>query len=52
MFFVFIEVLFMLGYRPKLHQRLKNSIGKAVMEHRKSQKAQKPGMADGAIPRG
>lgn len=51
-FFVWLECLFALGYRPALHKKLQNSIGKAVLEYRKSQKAQKPGMADGAVPRG
>ncbi|KAG0149504.1 hypothetical protein CROQUDRAFT_59278 [Cronartium quercuum f. sp. fusiforme G11] len=35
-FFVFIEVLFKFGYRKSLQVRLKNRIGKAVLEFRRS----------------
>ncbi|KAM0754740.1 DUF962-domain-containing protein [Meredithblackwellia eburnea MCA 4105] len=34
-FFVFLEVLFMLGYRPALHRRVQNKIGVAITEYRK-----------------
>jgi 2-hydroxy fatty acid dioxygenase len=34
-FFVWCEVLFGLGYKPELHKRLQNRIGKAVYEYRK-----------------
>jgi uncharacterized membrane protein YGL010W len=35
MFFVFLEVLFAVGYRADLHKRLQNRIGKGVLEYRK-----------------
>lgn len=38
-FFVFLEVLFALGYRPELHRELQNSIGKAILEYRRGKKA-------------
>jgi len=34
-FFVWCEVLFGLGYKPELHKRLQNKIGKAVYEYRR-----------------
>ena len=33
-FFVFMEVMFALGYRPALHKRLQNRIGKEVLAYR------------------
>ncbi|CCA72830.1 hypothetical protein PIIN_06766 [Serendipita indica DSM 11827] len=35
-FFVHLEILFALGYRPDLHKALKNSVGVKVTEFRKS----------------
>lgn len=29
-FFVHLEILFYLGYRPELHKQLKNDIGKEI----------------------
>lgn len=37
-----MEVLFYLGYRPKLHKRVQNRIGKAVLKFRQERaRAQK-----------
>lgn len=33
-FFVFLEVIFHLGYRPELHKELKNEVGKLVTRFR------------------
>ncbi|KAM0788155.1 hypothetical protein ACM66B_001317 [Microbotryomycetes sp. NB124-2] len=35
-FFVWLEVLFFLGYRPALHRRLQNRISKEVLAYRRS----------------
>lgn len=35
-FFVYLEILFALGYRPALHKRLQNRVGLAVAEYRSS----------------
>merc|ERR1711977_652946 len=44
-FFVFMEVLFMAGYRPELHKRLQNRIGKEVLAYRQAKKREgKPDM--------
>ncbi|SCV74199.1 BQ2448_6631 [Microbotryum intermedium] len=37
-FFVWLELLFFLGYRPELHKKLQNSIGRSVLAYRKSLK--------------
>ncbi|GAA94717.1 uncharacterized protein L969DRAFT_17526 [Mixia osmundae IAM 14324] len=42
-FFVFMEVLFALGYRRELHKTLKNRIGKAVTAYRRDAKAKGKG---------
>ena len=34
-FFVHLEVLFMLGYRPELHKQLTNDVGKELARIRK-----------------
>ena len=34
-FFVWLEVLFFLGYRPSLHKRLQNRISKQVLAYRR-----------------
>jgi 2-hydroxy fatty acid dioxygenase len=34
-FFVHLEVLFMLGYRPDMHKQLKNDVGKEIARIRK-----------------
>jgi 2-hydroxy fatty acid dioxygenase len=36
-FFVHLEILFMLGYRPEMHKRLKNEIGKEILKIKKSE---------------
>jgi len=36
-FFVHLELLFMLGYRPELHKQLKNDVGKEVARLRREQ---------------
>jgi len=36
-FFVHLEILFALGYRPKMHKRLTNEIGKEIAKMSKSQ---------------
>lgn len=33
-FFVFMEVMFELGYKPELHRRLQNRIGKEIVKYR------------------
>jgi len=38
-FFVFLEILFYLGYKPELHRRLQNRTGKAVAEYRREKAA-------------
>lgn len=38
-FFVWLEVLFALGYRPALYKRLQNKTGVAVAEYRKQRAA-------------
>ncbi|KAK4048602.1 hypothetical protein OIO90_005772 [Microbotryomycetes sp. JL221] len=35
-FFVWLEVLFFLGYKPSLHRRLQNKISHRVLEHRRA----------------
>lgn len=42
-FFVWMECLFMLGYRPALHRRLQNRIGKAVLKFRQQDRKAKAG---------
>jgi uncharacterized membrane protein YGL010W len=37
--FVWLEVLFMLGYNPELHKRIVNSASRNVVAFRKSQQA-------------
>lgn len=37
-FFVFLEVLFNMGYKPALHKRLQNRIGKEVLKYRQGKK--------------
>ncbi|SCV73655.1 BQ2448_6085 [Microbotryum intermedium] len=37
-FFVWLELLFFLGYRPELHKRLQNAIGRSVLAYRKGLK--------------
>ncbi|SCZ98918.1 BZ3500_MvSof-1268-A1-R1_Chr3-1g05708 [Microbotryum saponariae] len=37
-FFVWLELLFFLGYRPELHKKLQNSIGRSVLAYRQSLK--------------
>ncbi|KAJ1750438.1 hypothetical protein LPJ58_005182 [Coemansia sp. RSA 1591] len=37
-FFVFLEVLFALGYRPSLHRELRNEIGSRVLAFRRAAK--------------
>ena len=39
-FFVFLEVLFKLGYRPALHRAINNETGKRILAYRKSQAEQ------------
>lgn len=34
-FFVFLEVLFAVGYRPALHKQVQNKVGIAVTEYRR-----------------
>jgi len=36
-FFVHLELLFMLGYRPELHKQLKNDVGKEIARLRREQ---------------
>ncbi|KIY73785.1 DUF962-domain-containing protein [Cylindrobasidium torrendii FP15055 ss-10] len=36
-FFVFLEVLYMLGYKPALHKRIQNEIGKEITRVRKAE---------------
>ncbi|KAI9136773.1 DUF962 domain-containing protein [Paraphysoderma sedebokerense] len=36
--FVFLEVLFMFGYRPALHKELKSKVGVAILDFKKQQK--------------
>lgn len=36
-FFVFLEVLYMLGYKPELHKRIQNEIGKEITRVRKAE---------------
>ena len=36
-FFVHLEILFSLGYRPAMHRRIKNEIGKEITRIRKAQ---------------
>jgi uncharacterized membrane protein YGL010W len=38
-FFVFMEVLFALGYRPLLHRRIQSKVDKAIEEWKKSKKS-------------
>eukprot|EP01059_Diplonema_ambulator_P010399 TRINITY_DN20422_c0_g1_i1.p1 TRINITY_DN20422_c0_g1~~TRINITY_DN20422_c0_g1_i1.p1 ORF type:complete len:197 (+),score=30.08 TRINITY_DN20422_c0_g1_i1:59-592(+) len=38
-FFVFIEVLFMFGFRKDVHNRVQDIVGKRILEFRKSQAA-------------
>ena len=38
-FFVWLEVLFFLGYRPQLFKRLQNKTGIAVAQYRKERAA-------------
>ncbi|ORY88768.1 DUF962 domain protein [Leucosporidium creatinivorum] len=38
-FFVFLEILFYLGYKPELHRRLQNRTGVAVAEYRREKAA-------------
>jgi uncharacterized membrane protein YGL010W len=37
-FFVHLEVLFKLGYRPEMHKRINNEIGKEIFKIRKADK--------------
>lgn len=39
-FFVFLEVLFKLGYRPALHRAINNETGKRILAFRKAQQGQ------------
>lgn len=50
-FFVWMEILFRLGYRPGLRSRLNDAIEKEVQKYRKS-KAQRPETASSAIING
>lgn len=34
-FFVHLEILFELGYRPEMHKRLQNDVGKEIARIRK-----------------
>jgi uncharacterized membrane protein YGL010W len=36
-FFVHLEILFALGYRPEMHKQLNNEIGKEITKLRKAQ---------------
>jgi len=36
-FFVHLEILFSLGYRPEMHKRLKNEVGKEIARIKKAQ---------------
>lgn len=36
-FFVHLELLFMLGYRPELHKQVKNGVGVEIAKLRKEQ---------------
>jgi len=36
-FFVHLEILFGLGYRPEFHRQIKNEIGKEIVRIRKAQ---------------
>lgn len=40
-FFVWLEILFMLGYKPALHRQLQNDTGKLIVEFRKGRSAKK-----------
>ena len=42
-FFVFLEVLFKLGYRPALHRAINNETGKRIHAFRKAQQGQGQG---------
>jgi uncharacterized membrane protein YGL010W len=36
-FFVHLEVLFKLGYKPEMHKRINNEIGKEIFKIRKAE---------------
>ncbi|KAF9809843.1 hypothetical protein IEO21_07243 [Rhodonia placenta] len=40
-FFVHLEILFALGYKPELHRELKNSIGTEILKIKRAKKASK-----------
>lgn len=40
-FFVFLELLFALGYRPQLHRELRNEVGRRILRHRQQHKKTK-----------
>jgi len=40
-FFVHLEILFALGYRPKLHQEIQNSIGTEILRVQRAEKEKK-----------
>ncbi|KAJ1858568.1 hypothetical protein LPJ73_001888 [Coemansia sp. RSA 2703] len=44
-FFVFLEVLFALGYRPSLHRELRSEVGVRILAFRRQQKRETVGSA-------